>query len=48
MEFIRDDSPFEFDGITISQNISIAMVILGVVLIAIFKKMGLDKLANTS
>jgi phosphatidylglycerol:prolipoprotein diacylglycerol transferase len=37
MEYLRDDNPFEFDGLTISQNIGIAMVVLGVVLIAIFK-----------
>jgi phosphatidylglycerol:prolipoprotein diacylglycerol transferase len=39
MEYLRDDNPFEFDGLTISQNISIAMFVLGVILMAIFKKM---------
>jgi phosphatidylglycerol:prolipoprotein diacylglycerol transferase len=39
IEFLRDDNPFEFDGMTISQNISIGMVLLGVILMAIFKKM---------
>ena len=39
MEFLRDDNPFEFDGLTISQNIGIAMVVLGVILMAIFKTM---------
>jgi prolipoprotein diacylglyceryltransferase len=39
MEFLRDDNPFEFDGLTISQNIGIAMVALGVILMAIFKAM---------
>lgn len=39
MEFLRDDNPFEFDGLTISQNIGIAMVIFGVILIVIFEKM---------
>ena len=38
MELLRDDNPFEFDGLTISQNISIAMIILGAVLIAVFQK----------
>jgi len=38
MEFLRDDNPFEFDGLTISQNISIAMIILGAVLIVIFQR----------
>jgi prolipoprotein diacylglyceryltransferase len=39
MEFLRDDNPFEFDGLTISQNISIAMIVLGVVLVIIFQRM---------
>jgi phosphatidylglycerol:prolipoprotein diacylglycerol transferase len=39
MEYLRDDNPFEFDGLTISQNIGIAMVALGVILMAVFKKM---------
>jgi len=38
MECLRDDNPFEFDGLTISQNISIAMIILGAVLIVIFQR----------
>jgi phosphatidylglycerol:prolipoprotein diacylglycerol transferase len=39
IEFLRDDNPFEFDGLTISQNIGIAMIVFGVVLIAIFQRM---------
>jgi prolipoprotein diacylglyceryltransferase len=39
MEYLRDDNPFEFDGLTISQNIGIGMVVLGVILMAVFKKM---------
>lgn len=39
MEYLRDDNPFEFDGLTISQNISIGMVVLGVILMAIFRIM---------
>ena len=39
LEFPRDDNPFEFDSITISQNLGIALVVLGVVLMAIFDKM---------
>jgi phosphatidylglycerol:prolipoprotein diacylglycerol transferase len=39
MEYLRDDNPFEFNGLTISQNIGIAMFALGVVLMAIFKAM---------
>ena len=38
IELLRDDNPFEFDGLTISQNISIAMIILGAVLIVVFQK----------
>jgi len=42
MEFLRDDNPFEFDGLTISQNIGLAMVALGVILMAIFQKIKPD------
>ncbi len=38
LEFVRDDNPFEFDSITISQNIGIAMVVLGAALMIIFQK----------
>ena len=38
IEFLRDDNPFEFDGLTISQNLGIALVALGVVLMAVFEK----------
>jgi phosphatidylglycerol:prolipoprotein diacylglycerol transferase len=44
MEYLRDDNPFEFDGLTISQNISIGMFVLGVILMAIFKKMKVQAL----
>ena len=44
MEYLRDDNPFEFDGLTISQNIGIAMVVLGVILMAIFKAMKVKSL----
>jgi len=39
IEFIRDDNPFEFDGLTISQNIGVAMIVFGVLLMVIFEKM---------
>ncbi|MBN1392484.1 MAG: prolipoprotein diacylglyceryl transferase [Sedimentisphaerales bacterium] len=39
IEFVRDDNPFEFDGLTISQNIGLAMVVFGVILMLIFEKM---------
>ena len=38
LEFLRDDNPFEFDSITISQNISIALIVLGAVLMVIFER----------
>ena len=38
IEFLRDDNPFEFDGLTISQIIGIAMIILGAVLVVIFQR----------
>ncbi len=39
IEFMRDDNPFEFDSLTISQNISFALIMLGVVLTVIFERM---------
>jgi phosphatidylglycerol:prolipoprotein diacylglycerol transferase len=39
IEYLRDDNPFEFDGLTISQIISIGMFVFGVFLMVIFKKM---------
>jgi prolipoprotein diacylglyceryltransferase len=44
MEYLRDDNPFEFDGLTISQNIGIGMVVLGVILMLVFKKMKVQPL----
>jgi prolipoprotein diacylglyceryltransferase len=38
MEFLRDDNPFEFDGLTVSQNISIAMIVLGIVFVVAFQR----------
>ncbi|MBN1803841.1 MAG: prolipoprotein diacylglyceryl transferase [Sedimentisphaerales bacterium] len=38
LELLRDDNPFELDGLTISQNISIIMIIAGSVLIVMFQK----------
>jgi phosphatidylglycerol:prolipoprotein diacylglycerol transferase len=42
LEFLRDDNPFEFDSLTISQNICIALFILGISLLVIFQKMKAD------
>jgi len=39
LEFLRDDNPFEFDGLTISQLLGINMIIFGAVLMAIFQIM---------
>ena len=46
IEFLRDDNPFEFDGLTISQIIGIAMIILGTILMAIFQKMGSETIKS--
>ena len=46
LEFIRDDNPFGFDGLTVSQNISIFLLIpAGIILMAVFQKIntGLKK-----
>jgi len=45
IEFIRDDNPYQADGLTVSQNLSIAMVIIGLLLIRLFAKMKPDKLS---
>ncbi len=42
IEFLRDDNPFAFDGLTVSQNISIVMVVLGGILMAIFQAVRLQ------
>ncbi len=38
MEFLRDDNPFEFDSLTVSQNLTIVMIIAGSVMMTIFQK----------
>lgn len=43
LEFLRDDNPFEFDSLTISQIFSIALTMLGVVLIVTFERIKPDK-----
>ncbi|MFA5239693.1 MAG: prolipoprotein diacylglyceryl transferase [Phycisphaerae bacterium] len=42
IEFIRDDNPFEFGSLTISQIIGIGMIIFGMLLMLIFEKMKPD------
>lgn len=39
IEFLRDDNPFEFDGLTVSQLIAVAMLAFGLILIVIFQRM---------
>jgi prolipoprotein diacylglyceryltransferase len=38
IEYLRDDNPFEIAQLTISQLISIGMIILGTTLILVFQK----------
>jgi phosphatidylglycerol:prolipoprotein diacylglycerol transferase len=38
MEFIRDDNPFEVASLTISQLLSLGLIVLGIVLMAYFAK----------
>jgi len=40
LESLRDDNPFEFDGLTISQNLAIVMIVLGAVLMVGFEIRG--------
>ena len=43
IEFLRDDNPIQPDGLTVSQNLSIALVIVNLLLIFLFAKMPPDK-----
>jgi phosphatidylglycerol---prolipoprotein diacylglyceryl transferase len=43
IEFLRDDNPIQADGLTVSQNLSIALVIANLLLIWLFAKMKPDK-----
>jgi len=53
-EFLRDDNPFEHDwwiiykGGTISQNLCIYMLIIGVILMLVFQKLPADNLPRHS
>ena len=46
MEFLRDDNPFGADKLTISQNLSIGMEVVGFLLIWLFGKMKPDKFSS--
>lgn len=48
MEFLRDDNPFELDGLTISQLIAIPMFAFGIILMVVFHKMRPDKISLTN
>ena len=43
IEFLHDDNPIQPDGLTVSQNLSIALVIVNLLLIFLFAKMPPDK-----
>jgi phosphatidylglycerol:prolipoprotein diacylglycerol transferase len=45
LELLRDDNPFEWDGLTISQIIGIGLTIMGLILMPVFLRAGLDKIA---
>ena len=38
LEFVRDDNPYEFSWLTVSQIIGIAMVVFGIFLMAVFQR----------
>jgi phosphatidylglycerol:prolipoprotein diacylglycerol transferase len=44
IEFFRDDNPIQADGLTISQNLSIAIVIINLALILLFARMKTDEI----
>jgi phosphatidylglycerol:prolipoprotein diacylglycerol transferase len=47
IEFLRDDNPFEFGlWLTISQSISIFMLVFGVILMAVFQRMKPDNIST--
>ncbi|UCF43302.1 MAG: prolipoprotein diacylglyceryl transferase [Planctomycetota bacterium] len=48
IEFVRDDNPFEIDALTISQIISVLLIILGVALMIVFEKTKPEKTAATA
>ncbi len=39
IELLRDDNPYEFNGLTVSQNLGIALVLLGIIFMLVFQKM---------
>ncbi len=43
LEFVRDDNPFGFNGLTISQNISIGLAVMGIIIIVVCERAKADK-----
>ncbi len=48
IEFLRDDNPYGADGLTVSQNLGIALVVGNILLIWLFAKMSPDKFPSQS
>lgn len=48
VEFLRDDNPFEWDGLTISQFIGIGMVLMGLAMAIVFELMEKSKVSRKS
>jgi prolipoprotein diacylglyceryltransferase len=40
LEFLRTDSPLEFDGLTISQNLGIFSFLIGILMLVLMRKTG--------
>jgi prolipoprotein diacylglyceryltransferase len=46
IEFLRDDNPFEFAWwLTISQIVTVLMLVFGAVFMAVFQRMAPDKIS---
>jgi prolipoprotein diacylglyceryltransferase len=43
IEFSRDDNPLEYGDLTISQVLSIVLILLGIVFMLVFEKLKPDK-----
>ncbi len=43
MEFVRDDNPYEFDSLTISQNITMVLFVVSIGMLTVFSKMGYEE-----
>ena len=45
LEFLRDDNPFEFMKLTVSQIISLALIVVGACLMIVFAKIRAQKVS---